>query len=75
VFPGTQLGTCEAMGGIEVRHEPGDDRASARFVLLCIAIAVACVLAGFAVGIARSHAEQSHPPVTVETTVSIPSGT
>jgi hypothetical protein len=63
------------MGGIEVRDGPGDDHASTRIVLVCIAVAVACVLAGFVVGIARSHAEQSHSPVTVETTVSIQSGT
>lgn len=63
------------MGGIEGRHEPRDDHAPARIVLVCIAVAVACVLAGFAVGIVRSHAEHSHRPVTVETTVSIRSGT
>lgn len=51
----------------EPRHDPN----RARVALVFAVLAIVCVLAGFVVGIVRSHGDPSHQPVTVETTVAI----
>ena len=61
------------MGGTQGRKDAGDARGRRRFAVELALVGVVCVLAGFAVGVVRSHSGggSSHP-VTVRTTVSIP---
>jgi hypothetical protein len=51
--------------------EPRHDLERARTAIILGVVAVLCVLTGFVVGVARSHAQHSPRPVTVETTVAI----
>lgn len=58
------------MGGTQEPPAPdggGKRRSAAELVLL----AVVCVLAGFVVGVVRSHGTRPAHPVTVRTTVAV----
>jgi hypothetical protein len=58
------------MGGIEGPQRMRHDPERARVAIVFVVIAVACVLAGFVVGVVRSHADQPPRPVTVRTVIS-----
>ncbi len=62
------------MEGTDGPQEAGRNRESGRFAAELVLVAVVCVLAGFVVGIARSHGGHASHSVTVRTTVSVSGG-
>lgn len=56
-------------------EESRNDPERARVAILFVVLAIVCVLAGFVVGVVRSHAHQSPHPVTVKTTVAVSGST
>ncbi len=61
-------GYLRGVGGMQQeRHDPQ----RARTAIVFVVVAVVCVLAGFVVGVVRSHADQAPRPVTVKATVAV----